>query len=109
MFHYLKVLKAKFANQVQNNIGLLGHSRGGEAVVRVANDIEASVAPANLNDVKAIASLAPSDNFEVETLSRAIPFFVLYGSMDTDISGAWERAGAVRGLRDSLFTIELIQ
>ena len=32
LFAHLALLKAKFGAKVANNIGLMGHSRGGEAV-----------------------------------------------------------------------------
>ncbi|MCG8575262.1 MAG: hypothetical protein MI810_10290 [Flavobacteriales bacterium] len=103
LFHYLKVLKAKFGLKVQDKIGLMGHSRGGEAVVRAVKDIGASVAPANLNNIVAVASLAPTDRYDVETLEQAVPFFVLYGSMDGDVSGASAVGGEMRNTGFSLY------
>jgi len=39
LYLHLKIIKAKFGVKVQNNIDLIGHSRGGEAVVRAAKDL----------------------------------------------------------------------
>lgn len=77
---HLQVLQNKFGARIANSIGLIGHSRGGEAVVRVA---ATSGSP-----IKAIISLAPSDHWEVEQVSNNIPYFVLYGSRDGDLSGS---------------------
>jgi dienelactone hydrolase len=90
MFKHLEVLKHKFAAQVENKIGLLGHSRGGEAVVRAAGTIGTSSAPADLRNIVAIISLAPTDRYEKENLTQNIPYFVLYGSKDGDVSGIRE-------------------
>jgi dienelactone hydrolase len=88
VFEHLQVLKHKFGTKVADNVGLIGHSRGGEAVVRVPRIIGTSTAPSNLRKIKAIISLAPSDLWEEEKLIKNVPYFVLYGSRDGDISGA---------------------
>jgi dienelactone hydrolase len=88
LFEHLKVLKQKFGASVADNIGLIGHSRGGEAVVRAADKIATSSAPTDLRTIEAISSLAPTDLWEKETLSQNIPYFVLYGSRDGDVNGA---------------------
>jgi pimeloyl-ACP methyl ester carboxylesterase len=77
---HLQVLQNKFGARISNSIGLIGHSRGGEAVVRVA---ATSGSP-----IKAIISLAPTDYYEVEKVSKNIPYFVLYGSRDGDVDGS---------------------
>jgi dienelactone hydrolase len=89
LFEHLKILKRKFGLRVDNKIGLIGHSRGGEAVVHAATHIldSSSPAPLSLNNVQAVASLAPTDTWEREELTEEIPYFVLYGSRDGDISG----------------------
>lgn len=90
LYPHLKIIKAKFGAKVQNNIGLMGHSRGGEAVVRAAKDIvslPASAVPVDLKDINAIISLAPTDLWDEENLIQDIPYFVLYGSKDGDVSG----------------------
>lgn len=91
IFAHLKVLNKKFnipAVQLANNIGIIGHSRGGEAVVRAAKDIGTSIAPAGLKTLKAIIALAPTDATEKESLTQNIPFYILYGSRDGDARGA---------------------
>lgn len=87
LYSHLKIIKTKFGAKVQNNLGILGHSRGGESVVRVAKDISSSSAPPDLKNLKAIISLAPTDQYDVEILTQNIPYFVLYGSKDGDVSG----------------------
>lgn len=87
LFAHLQVLKAKFLGGVQNKIGLLGHSRGGETVVKAASIIGASSAPVTLNNIEAIMSLAPTDQYDVEELTQGIPYHVLFGSMDGDTTG----------------------
>lgn len=91
LFKHLEVIKRKFGNRVQNNIGLIGHSRGGEAVVRAAEFIATSSAPADLNNINAIASLAPTDLWEQEDLTQDVPYYVLYGSRDGDVDGGTSR------------------
>jgi dienelactone hydrolase len=88
LFKHLEVLKRKFGAQVADSIGLIGHSRGGEAVVRAADKIATSSAPPDLQKINAIISLAPTDLWEEEELAQDIPYFVLYGSRDYDVSGA---------------------
>ncbi|MBK8924117.1 MAG: hypothetical protein IPM81_21955 [Saprospirales bacterium] len=86
-FKHLEVLFLKFGATAQNNIGIMGHSRGGEAVVKAARINQTSGLGYGLN---AVMSLAPTDQYGSETLSGAWskPYFVLYGSRDGDISGA---------------------
>ncbi|MDL2296461.1 hypothetical protein LJC37_00720 [Bacteroidales bacterium OttesenSCG-928-E04] len=88
LYPHLKLIKDYFNNRVEDNIGIMGHSRGGEAVVRAAKDIGASSAPINLRKINAIISLAPTDQYEEECLTQDISYFVLYGSKDGDVSGA---------------------
>jgi hypothetical protein len=87
LFKHLEVLKHKFGPQVADTIGLIGHSRGGEAVVRAPGVIGASTAPVNLRNISAIISLGPTDQNEKENLTQNIPYFVLYGSRDGDVAG----------------------
>jgi hypothetical protein len=85
-FHHLAVLKAKFGSKLQNNVGVMGHSRGGEAVVKIARLNQEQALGNNINGLLA---LAPTDRYGKETLADAFatPFFVLYGSRDGDVSG----------------------
>ena len=91
LYPHLKVLKKKFDTQISNDIGLIGHSRGGEAVVRAVKDIlgisGSQAPPPTLKNVKAVMSLAPTDIWDEEILDKDIPYYVLYGSMDGDVSG----------------------
>lgn len=105
LFEHLKILKQKFGLRVDNKIGLIGHSRGGEAVVHAAAHILASSAPPSLNNVQAVASLAPTDMWEREALTNAIPYFVLYGSRDGDVSGITfpGRRQSIAGVAHSTF------
>jgi hypothetical protein len=80
-------------------IGLLGHSRGGDAVVRAAKII-ASQRPEYR--VKFVCSLAPTDfSGQAKQSQRMVlshsecPFYaVLYGTQDNDVSGA----GGAKGM-----------
>ena len=85
-FEHLAVLKAKFGTALQNNVGVLGHSRGGEAAVKIARLNQQTGAG---NAVNAVFSLAPTDQYgkEVLALPFAAPYFVLYGSRDGDVAG----------------------
>lgn len=86
LFSHLTVIKAKFGAKVQNNIGIMGHSRGGEAVIKAARINQQQGFPHQIN---AVASLAPTDRYGTETLGGAWtkPYFVLYGSRDGDVRG----------------------
>jgi hypothetical protein len=69
-------------------IGLVGHSRGGEAVVS-AHDIDKGLPPATRANIKAIVSIAPTD---FRNITVDAPYLVLVGSDDGDVS-------SVHGLR----------
>lgn len=85
-FRHLAVLQARFGARVQNNIGIMGHSRGGEAVLKAARLNQQLGLGHGIN---AIISLAPTDQYGRESLAGAwaTPYFVLYGSRDGDING----------------------
>lgn len=87
LFKHLEVLKFKFGAKVQNNIGLMGHSRGGEAVVKAARLNQQNGLGHNFSGV---ISLAPTDQYGHESLTGAWskPYFMMYGSRDGDVSGA---------------------
>lgn len=102
-----------WSSKLQNKIGLIGHSRGAEAVVRCASDfagipsVNITTIPASdprgvdkwkhlpdgLNTLLAVTSLAPTDaNVDAarpfgESISINIPYFVLYGSLEGDVVG----------------------
>jgi hypothetical protein len=75
----------------KNRVGLIGHSRGGDAVVRAALDNAAR--GANRLGVKAVCSLSPTDFTGVFTnameLKRdhKLTYLVVYGSLDNDVAG----------------------
>jgi hypothetical protein len=90
----------RLANRLDlQNIGLLGHSRGGDGVVKAAlmNRGSSDVA------IKAVCSLAPTDftGFAVPggrlafNATDKLKYFVLYGSHDGDVSGE----GGMTGFR----------
>jgi dienelactone hydrolase len=66
------------------NVGIIGHSRGGEAVVRAARINTAEVLGWNL---KAAISIAPTDYHHYG--DPGIPLLVIYGANDGDVSGSW--------------------
>ncbi len=86
LFKHLEVIFTKFGTKVQNNIGIMGHSRGGEAVLKAARLNNTGGLGFNFN---AIMSLAPTDQYGSEVLAGtwSKPYFVLYGSRDGDING----------------------
>jgi dienelactone hydrolase len=90
LFRHLAVLQAKFGTKLQNNVGIMGHSRGGEGVLKAARLNQQQGLGHNLN---AIMSLAPTDQYGREVLGGAWakPYFVLYGSRDGDVAG-WSPA-----------------
>ena len=67
-----------------SNIGIAGHSRGGEAVVRAARINAAEGLGWN---IKAGISIAPTDYHHYG--DPGIPLLVIYGSNDGDVSGDW--------------------
>jgi hypothetical protein len=85
-FQHLPVLQAAFGAKLQNHIGVMGHSRGGEAVLKIARlNQQGSLG----HGIDCLISLAPTDQYGHEVLGPpwATPFFVLYGSRDGDIDG----------------------
>lgn len=91
LLNHLEVLKNNFQNKIQNNIGLIGHSRGGEAVLTAEKIIRINNLPFSING---LFSLAPTDQYDFEVLKSQnstpsnIPYFVLYGSLDGDVKTA---------------------
>lgn len=67
-----------------SNIGIAGHSRGGEAVVRAARVNTAEGLGWNL---RAGVSIAPTDYHHYG--DPGLPLLVIYGSNDGDVSGDW--------------------
>ena len=86
LFKHLDILKATFGANLQNNIGIMGHSRGGEGVVAAARINQAEGLGHNIN---AIISLGPTDQYSPrETLAapHATPYLVMHGAMDGDVA-----------------------
>lgn len=86
LFYHLRILQSKFGSNLQTNIGLMGHSRGGEAIVKAARLNQEQTLAHNIN---ALISLAPTDQYGKEELSGdwVMPYLVIYGSRDGDIDG----------------------
>lgn len=87
LLKHIEIIKSKFGSSVDmQNIGLMGHSRGGEAVIIASklNKVE------NLGyGFKAIIALAPTDQYGPLSLAGdyKAPFLVIYGSLDGDVVG----------------------
>ncbi|MDR8389525.1 hypothetical protein NC796_00155 [Aliifodinibius sp. S!AR15-10] len=86
LFQHLTLLNAKFGSNAANNIGIMGHSRGGEAVAIAARLNHQDSLGHNIN---AVISLAPTDQYTSENLGGtwATPYLVVYGAMDGDVAG----------------------
>jgi hypothetical protein len=86
MFAHIDIIKNMFGTALQNNIGIMGHSRGGEAVVVAARLNQQNALGHGLN---AVISLAPTSWIVNPTLGGAWakPYLVIYGSMDGDVAG----------------------
>jgi dienelactone hydrolase len=100
IFQHLTNLQShSLASHIQfNNIGLIGHSRGGEAVVKIAGAPDL-IPPGCV--IKSIISLAPTDMYDQADLMQNIPYFVLYGSRDGDVTG--DRVVPIRNSGFSLY------
>lgn len=74
----------QFGAKAANNICIMGHSRGGEAVVIAARLNQQETWNYNIN---AVISLAPTDQYNHESFSPlwACPYLVIYGSLDGDV------------------------
>lgn len=85
-FQHLPVLQTAFGSKLQNKIGVMGHSRGGEAVLKI---VRLNQQGALGFGIDCVISLGPTDQYGHEVLGPpwATPFFVLYGSRDGDIDG----------------------
>lgn len=84
--NHLPIIFGMFGTHADNNIGLMGHSRGGEAVVIAARLNSQEVWGWNIN---AVISLAPTNQYTSEHFGGAWarPFLVIYGSLDGDLGG----------------------
>jgi len=83
---HLQILFAMFGAKAANNVGLMGHSRGGEAVV-IATRLNQQEAWGY--SINAVVSLAPTNQYTDEHFGGAwaAPYLVIYGSLDGDLSG----------------------
>ena len=83
---HLQILFTMFGATAANNIGIMGHSRGGEAVVIAARLNQQEAWGYNIN---AVISLAPTNQYTFENFGGAWakPFLVIYGSLDGDLHG----------------------
>lgn len=84
LFQHINIIKNSFGVKAQNNIGIMGHSRGGEAVVKAARINQQLALGHNIN---AVMSLAPTDQYGNEVLGGAWakPFLALHGALDGDV------------------------
>lgn len=83
---HLQILFGMFGAHASNNVGLMGHSRGGEAVVIAARLNQQEAWGYNIN---AVISLAPTNQYTYEHFGGAwaAPYLVIYGSLDGDLIG----------------------
>lgn len=84
--NHLPIIFSQFGSHAANNIGIMGHSRGGEAVVIAARLNQQEAWGWNINSV---ISLAPTNQYTYENFGGAWakPYLVIYGSLDGDLAG----------------------
>jgi hypothetical protein len=103
LFEHINKLKTKFGAAAQNNIGIMGHSRGGEAVAAAPRLNQQAGLGHALN---AVISLAPTNKFVDEHIVPpwATPYYVIYGSLDADVSGSmWDGSPGLRNCGFALY------
>jgi hypothetical protein len=100
LFEHINKLKTKFGAKAQNNIGTMGHSRGGEGVATAPRLNQQGALGHNFN---AVISLAPTNQHVDEHIVPpwATPYYVVYGSLDGDVDGS----GAGPPLRNCGFAL----
>jgi Cutinase len=91
ILHHIGVMAANntapglFQGHIElSKIGIAGHSRGGEAVVRAA---QINTAEGLGWNIKSAISIAPTDYNHYG--DPGVPLLVIYGSNDGDVSGEW--------------------
>ena len=84
--NHLPIIFSLFGAHAANNVGIMGHSRGGEAVVIAARLNQQEGWGWNIN---AVISLAPTNQYTFENFGGAWarPYLVIYGSLDGDLGG----------------------
>jgi len=84
--NHLPIIFSMFGSHAANNVGIMGHSRGGEAVVIAARLNQQEAWGYNIN---AVISLAPTNQYTFEHFGGAWakPYLVIYGSLDGDLGG----------------------
>lgn len=84
LFHHINIIKADFGVKARNSIGIMGHSRGGEAVIKAARLNQQLALGHNIN---AVISLSPTDQYGNEVLGGAWakPYLALHGALDGDV------------------------
>ncbi len=84
--NHLPIIFNMFGAKAANNIGIMGHSRGGEAVVIATRLNQQEAWGWNIN---AVISLAPTNQYTFEHFAGAWakPYLVIYGSLDGDLTG----------------------
>lgn len=89
LFQHIEKLKTKFGAKFENNIGIMGHSRGGEGVATVPRLNQQQGLGYHFN---AVISLAPTNKFVNEHIIPpwSTPYYVIYGSLDMDVTGEWD-------------------
>jgi hypothetical protein len=83
---HLPIIFGMFGTHAANNVGIMGHSRGGEAVVIATRLNQQEAWGWNIN---AVISLAPTNQYTFEQFGGAWarPYLVIYGSLDGDLGG----------------------
>ena len=92
LFKHLEILRTKFGDRIDwERLGIMGHSRGGEAVV-IASKL--NVDEGLGYELGAIVSLAPTDQYGPYSLAGpyAVPYLVIYGGLDGDVAGGWPKS-----------------
>jgi hypothetical protein len=84
--NHLGIIFSTFGARAANNVGLMGHSRGGEAVVIATRLNQQEGWGYNID---AVISLAPTNQYTFENFGGAwaCPYLVIYGSLDGDLGG----------------------
>jgi hypothetical protein len=91
-FDHITTIGTIFGSSLRNEVAVLGHSRGGEAVFKITRINHTLGLGVGL---KALLALGPTDQYGREAVSGAVarPLFVLYGAKDDDVSGGTPYAG----------------